>query len=47
MEDCVDLPTGRDVKSEGYVGHYFLDFKWTSSLHLELFESSHMKIGHF
>ena len=47
MEDQVDLPSQRNVESEGGSRDDFLDFEWTSSLHLEFLGSSHMKIGHF
>ena len=46
VEDWVDLPSRRDVESEGSLRDDFLDFKWTSSFHLEFLGSSHMKIGY-
>ena len=47
MEDQVDLPSQRNVESEGGSRDDFLDFEWTSSLHLEFLGSSHMKVGRF
>ena len=35
------------MESEGGSRNDFLDFKWTSLLHLEFLGSSYMKIGHF
>ena len=47
MEDQVNLPSQGDAESEGSWRDDFLDFKWTSLLHLEFFGSSHMKVGRF
>ena len=45
MEDQVDLPLGGDAEMVGCPREHFLDFKWSSSFHLEFLGSTHMEIG--
>ena len=47
VEDGVDLPLRWNVEAESHIGDNFLHFKWTSLLHLELFGTIHVEVGHF
>ena len=47
MEDRVDFPLRGDTETESCLGDDFLNFKWTSSFHLEFPWSIHMEVGHF
>ena len=47
VEDWVDLPSRGNAEMEGSSLNDFFDFERTSSLHLELLGSSHMKVGFF